>query len=66
MAEIWKPQSISIYNDWIQAIIDESSDILNNWETSFIESLTVRLDNENNLTELQAQKLELIYCEKTK
>lgn len=66
MAEMWKPLSIEDYLGWIEAIVDEASDDLSDWESTFIESLNQRLNNNQNLTELQAKKLESIYSEKTK
>lgn len=66
MAEIWKPQSIKVYAEWIAAIESEASDKLNDWETGFIASLTMRLDNGMTLSEAQAEKLESIYTKHTK
>lgn len=66
MAAIWKPQPISVYKDWAEAIIDEASDKLNSWETTFVNSIYERLQSGNNLSEAQANKLEHIYAEKTK
>lgn len=66
MAEIWKPKPIEVYQNWIESIIEEASDNLNDWENTFIESLTERLGRNRNLTELQAEKLESIYVAKTK
>lgn len=66
MAEIWKPLSIETYQSWHKAIVDEASDELNDWESSFIESIGTRLAYGNNLSESQARNLERIYSEKTK
>lgn len=66
MAQIWKPLDISVYKAWVETIVTEASDDLNSWETSFIESISTRLNSGRNLTELQAEKLESIYAEKTK
>lgn len=66
MSEIWKPLDIGTYLDWCEAIINEASDELNSWETSFVENIYLQLNQGNNLTERQATKLEKIYAEKTK
>lgn len=66
MVEMWRPLTIEIYKDWIEAILDEASDELNDWESTFIESIYTRLHNGNNLTQPQAEKLESIYVAKTK
>ena len=65
MAEMWKPQDISVYRGWIAAITDEASDKLNDWETNFIASLDERLTLGRNLTEYQAEKLEEVYVKHT-
>lgn len=66
MPAIWRPQPISVYKDWAETIIDEASDKLNSWETTFVNSLYERLQSGRNLSEAQANKLEHIYAEKTK
>lgn len=66
MAEIWKPQPIEVYKDWVKSITEEASDKLTGWETEFIENIEARLSNNWNLTENQANKLEQIYASKTK
>lgn len=64
MAEIWKPQSREIYLDWVDTISDNEGN-LNSWEISFVDSIRQQLLTGRNLTELQAEKLEIIYTEKT-
>ena len=66
MAKIWEPQPIEVYKEWIDAIVNEASDDLNVWETSFLDSLGDRLASGRNLSEAQANKLETMYSEKTK
>lgn len=66
MSRIWQPQSIDIYKAWVDAIINEASDELNDWETNFVNDMQERLDSGRNLTEGQANKLEQIYANKTK
>lgn len=65
MARIWEPQPIKVYEEWIKDIVDEASDKLNDWESSFIESLAARLFRGQNLTQNQAEKLEQIYTKHT-
>lgn len=65
MAEMWKPQPIEVYLHWINTILTEASDKLNDWETTFIASIQMKLDGRRNLTQAQAEKLETIYAEKT-
>lgn len=65
MAKIWQPQSFEVLQSWIDAIIDEASDNLNDWETNFIEDMSIRVANKWTLTENQEKKLEAIYAEKT-
>ena len=66
MAEIWKPQSSDIHKYWVSTILDEASDLLNSWETTFIESIDERLSMKLPLTQRQEEILEKIYAEKTK
>ena len=66
MSQIWKPQPIAIYMSWCEAIMDEASEELNNWESNFITSIHARLASKTPLTEKQANILERIYTEKTK
>lgn len=66
MSKIWEPYEILVYKDWIEVIINESSDELNEWEANFISSLYDRLNKGINLTQAQSNKLETIYAEKTK
>ena len=65
MAKIWEPQSIEVYRSWCEVILDEASDGLSDWETSFIESIGGQLNNNRQLTQRQAEILERIYSEKT-
>jgi len=65
MAEIWRPQEIKVYQSWIESIVDEASDELSDWESSFLSDIQMRLDKGYNLTENQAKKLESIYTDKT-
>lgn len=66
MPPIWKPQSNEILRYWIDTIINEASDNLNEWEMKFIEDMCARIDLKISLTQAQEAKLEQIYANKTK
>lgn len=61
----FKPQSIEVYQSWIDAILMEASDELTVWESNFVVSIQTWLLS-HNLSELQANTLERIYAAKTK
>lgn len=66
MAEIWKPQSIEVYQGWIDTIKEEALDKLNQWEFDFIISLDLQICGNYRLpSQKQAEILERIYTEKT-
>ena len=65
MAKIWQPQPREVLLSWIEAIINEASDQLNDWETKFIEDMHVRILGGGSLTQTQEEKLESIYADKT-
>lgn len=64
MAEIWKPQTVEVYKSWVDALKNEASDELTNWEIDFIDSIENQLTF-RNLSEKQAEILERIYANKT-
>lgn len=64
MAKIWEPQPTLVYQHWIKDILEESSDKLSDWESSFIENVESQL-RYRNLTQAQAEKLESIYVKYT-
>lgn len=66
MAKLWQPQDIEVYKSWVEAILDEASNKLSNWEVDFINSIASQLDNNRNLSEKQADIVERIYSERTK
>ena len=66
MAEIWKPQPKEVLLIWIEAIVTEASDELNDWESGFIDGIKYQLDYKDHLSEVQEGHLERIYTEKTK
>jgi len=63
MPLIWKHQPREVYQGWIDVIMTEASDELNDWESSFLDSIQKHLYY-GDLTESQAEKLESIYVEK--
>lgn len=66
MSKIFEPHPIEVYNSWCNDIVTESSDDLSDWESSFIASISERLGRKQNLSELQANKLEQLYTKYTK
>jgi hypothetical protein len=65
MAKMWQPQPFEVLQQWINDIIEEASDELNDWETKFIDDMRIRVMNKWPLTETQEKKLESIYADKT-
>jgi hypothetical protein len=65
MAPIWKPQSHEVLENWLNTILEEASDKLNDWETKFIDDMTIRIANRWALSQAQEEKLESIYAKKT-
>jgi hypothetical protein len=65
MAELWKPKSKEVLQDWIDALVD-SSDELTSWEMNFVDSIQTSLHKYGSLTQPQETTLERIYAEKTK
>ena len=65
MAEMWKPHAPEVYQSWIKAIVDPSSDELTQWEQDFLVSIFGKLNAGFNLTQTQSEKLEQIYVGKT-
>lgn len=65
MAEIWKPKDPKLLISWIQAILEEASDELSDWEINFIDDMKLILDGGWTLTQNQEDKLEQIYADKT-
>ena len=62
----WQRQDRDVINHWINTILEEASDSLNEWETNFVNDMQMRLQNGWSWTEAQEKKLESIYAEKTK
>ena len=65
MAKIWQPQPFEVLKNWIDTILEEASDSLNDWETKFVDDMAIRVANKWQLTQSQEEKLESIYAEKT-
>lgn len=65
MAKIWEPRLPEILRYWVDTILMEASDNLNDWETNFINNIEKQLDLGIKLTQSQEDKLESIYAEKT-
>lgn len=65
MAELWKPQPVEVYKAWLDAIETEASDLLTNWESSFVANIRMRVDNGTLLTQSQEAVLERIYANYT-
>lgn len=65
MPEIWHQQSWDTLEYWVNTILEEASDELNDWETNFVNDIQIRISNRRPLTKLQQDKLEHIYAEKT-
>lgn len=66
MARIYKPQDPETLRMWFDAIVEEASDQLNDWEIRFISDIEIRVRNGWGLSEAQEKKLEQIYADKTK
>jgi hypothetical protein len=66
MSSIWNPQPWEVLDSWVKAILEEASDDLNDWESHFVEEISIKIANRWPLTIAQERKLEDIYAEKTK
>lgn len=65
MVSIWKPQPKGVLIYWLDTILEEASDKLNSWETSFIDSIDFRVRSGQSLSQKQEEILERIYAKKT-
>ena len=66
MAQVWVPKDQELLQSWIDAIVEEASDDLTDWEASFIDSIQGQLLKKGSLSQGQEEILERIYAEKTK
>lgn len=57
-------QPREVIADWIERVNTEGRD-LTAWELGFMESITDQFERGKNLTDLQVERLESIYAEKT-
>lgn len=65
MSKLWQPKQITTLRHWVETILFEASDKLNDWETTFLDDIQKKLDLNMKLTQAQEEKLESIYAEKT-
>lgn len=65
MAEVWKSKGLDTCRQWLETILLESEEKLNDWERTFLGSIEDKLDMGRVLTRAQEEKLEQIYAEKT-
>ena len=66
MSEMWHPYDQSVYESWLDAILDEASDELNDWESKFINDMRTQLAYNSNFTRNQSDMIEKIYTKYTK
>jgi len=66
MAEMWKPKDPELLASWVTTIIEEASDELSDWESSFIGSIEEQLSKGYQLSEKQENIVEKIYAKYTK
>lgn len=53
-----------LYENWIEACLNESKKRLTRWEEEFLESISDQIARTGSLSERQAEILERIYVEK--
>ena len=66
MSLIWRPYDKETYRTWLDAIIDEASDELTDWESKFINNMQVQLSFNSNFSRNQSEMIERIYAKYTK
>jgi hypothetical protein len=66
MAKVWEPKDPDTLRKWLEAILMEASDKLNEWELNFLNNIETVLDHRQRLSQAQEEKLETIYADKTK
>lgn len=62
----WRPYDESTYRMWLDAIVDEASDELTDWESKFINDIRVQIDFNSNFSRAQSDQIERIYTKYTK
>lgn len=65
MAPIWHPKNQEVLKSWVEAVLDEASDELNDWESDFIQDMENKLSSGQLLNQNQEEKLEQIYAKYT-
>lgn len=65
MARMWQSLDNETHKRWVDTILNEASDELTDWETTFINNISIRVHNGASLTQAQEETLERIYAEKT-
>ncbi len=65
MPPVWKPRDNDTLKVWLEAIVNEASEQLNDWEMTFIENIGVKVLSGWTLTQAQEEKLESIYAKYT-
>jgi hypothetical protein len=63
---MWHPYDAQTYELWLDAIVDEASDQLNDWESKFINDMQNQLRFNSNFTRNQSDMIEKIYTKYTK
>lgn len=66
MPLMWRPYDESTYRMWLDAIVDEASDELTDWESKFINDMRVQIDFNANFSRAQSDQIERIYAKYTK
>lgn len=66
MPRIWRSVGYDTLRHWIDAINEEASDQLSDWEMRFMTDINIRVSNRIPLTQAQEEKLEQIYATHTK
>ena len=64
MSRIWEPQPREVLQGWVKAVTEEAHR-LNDWETTFMILIAIRVENGASLTQTQEETLEGIYDKKT-
>lgn len=66
MPLMWRPYDESTYRMWLDAIVDEASDELTDWEAKFINDMRIQIDFNSNFSRAQSDQIERIYAKYTK
>jgi hypothetical protein len=61
---MWTPPSDDTIKDWIETILTEAGDSLNDWEINFMNDMVMKSSLKIPFTKAQCDKLEQIYEEK--